>query len=706
MKELSIEEKAKRYDKALTKARNIVNSINVGLIGKDSFEVVFPELKKYEDEKLRKAAIQFIRLNKPFGYYIDGISREEVLAWLENQDIFSKKDIDDAYLEGITNAKKEIEKQYEANYQIRKDIATFIFNYRGDIKDRAKWIDYLGIKVSFVEKHGEHTKFINSIQVGDKVTRNQDGMLVNLSQLERMAKLAKSEEHDVCDYCDQQGSCIDHCCIKLIEKQDKQKSADKVEPKFKVGDWIISNNAGNPPLRITDINDKYYIFSERDSIIRIEDCDEYYHLWTIQDAKDGDVLCTYECNEPKIVFVLKGTPKKHYALSYYCYYNIMYSHFDSDSEKGCLSPNDNDLKPATEEQRNIIMNAIAYEGYTFDFEKKELKKIEQKPAWSEKYIANVFEKVGLAKIAREQGNDALTGALQSAMIELSKFIPQPNQEWSEEDEEIKSALISLCLASAPESWAKYADWFNSIKDRIQPRQKWSEEDGMHLTNAILAAEKEWGIESYTSKWLKSLKDRIQLQSKCEWSEEDEKIISDAEVWLDTLCDYLKNSSSAYISNVRVIISKLKSFKDRVFPQLKQEWIEEDDKGYEEVMWCICEAENQAETENDKQSAKNAENWINNRLKFLRPQNWTKEDKERYISCLQRLGTGNPEQPETVNSKWFKEHVYSQSTWKPSEEQIMYISEAIDIADGASKYSVVTALKEIREQLKKLREGQL
>lgn len=40
--------------------------------------------------------------------------------------------------------------------------------------------------------------------------------------------------------------------------------------------------------------------------------------------------------------------------------------------------------------------------------------------WSEKCIADIFEKVGLAKIVREQGNDALINAIQSAMIELSK----------------------------------------------------------------------------------------------------------------------------------------------------------------------------------------------------------------------------------------------------------------------------------------------
>lgn len=60
------------------------------------------------------------------------------------------------------------------------------------------------------------------------------------------------------------------------------------------------------------------------------------------------------------------------------------------------------------------------------------------------------------------------------------------------------------------------------------------------------------------------------------------------------------------------------------------------------------------------------------LKSLRPQpkqEWTKEDNERYLSCLKRLGTGNPDQPETVNSKWFREHVCPQPHWKPSEEQM-------------------------------------
>ena len=41
---------------------------------------------------------------------------------------------------------------------------------------------------AWLEKQGEHANFLNKIQIGDKVTRNRDGVLVNLSQLKRVAK--------------------------------------------------------------------------------------------------------------------------------------------------------------------------------------------------------------------------------------------------------------------------------------------------------------------------------------------------------------------------------------------------------------------------------------------------------------------------------------------------------------------------------------
>ncbi len=147
MKELTIEEKAKAYDEALERAKESLKDGGISQNSIDYIQSIFPELKESEDEKIREYLVRYMDNTMKSSEL-----KSKLLAWLEKQDIFSKKDVDDAYLKGVTDTKNEIEKQYEENYQIRKDIATFIFNYRGDIKDRAKWMNYLGIKVSFVEK--------------------------------------------------------------------------------------------------------------------------------------------------------------------------------------------------------------------------------------------------------------------------------------------------------------------------------------------------------------------------------------------------------------------------------------------------------------------------------------------------------------------------------------------------------------------------
>ena len=40
--------------------------------------------------------------------------------------------------------------------------------------------------------------------------------------------------------------------------------------------------------------------------------------------------------------------------------------------------------------------------------------------------------------------------------------------------------------------------------KLKPTE-WSDVEKMHLANAILAAEKEWGVDSYTVKFLESLR---------------------------------------------------------------------------------------------------------------------------------------------------------------------------------------------------------
>ena len=57
----------------------------------------------------------------------------------------------------------------------------------GDNREWDSGITYMSV-VAWLEKQAEHQKFCDSIQVGDRVTRNEDGVLVNLSQLNRVAK--------------------------------------------------------------------------------------------------------------------------------------------------------------------------------------------------------------------------------------------------------------------------------------------------------------------------------------------------------------------------------------------------------------------------------------------------------------------------------------------------------------------------------------
>lgn len=179
-----------------------------------------------------------------------------------------------------------------------------------------------------------------------------------------------------------------------------------------------------------------------------------------------------------------------------------------------------------------------------------------------------------------------------------------------------------------------------------------------------------------------------------WSEEDERIYN-------LLYEEYKNL--AYYSHSRnqardipgEVLGWLKSLKERVQP--KQEWSEEDENIRNEVIKYFKSLLECLSTE--KRHAENRK-WIN-WLESLRPQNWTKEDKERYISCLQRLSTGNPEQPETINSEWFKEHVYPQPTWKPSDEQMKLLREVQAALLGKDCHN---RFVNFMYELKRLKEG--
>ena len=225
----------------------------------------------------------------------------------------------------------------------------------------------------------------------------------------------------------------------------------------------------------------------------------------------------------------------------------------------------------------------------------------------------------------------------------------------------------------------------------QPAE-WSEEDKLHLNNAILAAEKEWGNDSCTSRWLKLLPTRFSLQPKQGWNEEDEKM-------LYSIIEVLEVMPSARFIPIKreIMIPWLKALHERFNLQSKQEWSEEDKKKISELKTFIaqCNGFNKA----NRQKAFEM-------IDALRPQPyWKPSEQEKgalrtaiYILTEERnFPLAATHLQNILNVFEGKE---SRKDWKPSEEQMIALKKAICyLAEyGASDDDLV--LDTLYDELKK------
>lgn len=265
--------------------------------------------------------------------------------------------------------------------------------------------------------------------------------------------------------------------------------------------------------------------------------------------------------------------------------------------------------------------------------------------------------------------------------ELANLIPELAES---KDERVRKAIINVFATHKD-----YEVFFGaSVKDILAWLEKQGEQKGT-LCDTCRKAQPSHSYQDITALGRCAVEHE---QKPTEWSKEDK-------VMLDEIIDFFENGTVKLQHDLSLYASWLKSIKDRVQPQPKQEWSEEDEKMKDAIYSCV-------DLHYDGLAKTSLLIW----LKSLRPQNWTKEDKEIYISCLQRLGTGNPEQPETINSKWFKEHVYSQKKkkWKPSKEQIEALEHFVrsigesgyaSSYDNTTKllYSLLAGLKKLMEE---------
>lgn len=159
-------------------------------------------------------------------------------------------------------------------------------------------------------------------------------------------------------------------------REESNKKPNKVKPtKFKTGDWVVVNKS---PLLIYDIcnnaYDTYRVKLEdgafRDYDIRVLENKAY--LWTIDDAKDGDVLCS----ERDSIIIFAG------VYGAFCKYHVALT----TDGKLIINENGGDhlwglsnvACPATKEQQDLLFQKMAEKGYKWDSESKKVELLPKK----------------------------------------------------------------------------------------------------------------------------------------------------------------------------------------------------------------------------------------------------------------------------------------------------------------------------------------
>ena len=101
-KETALKILRERLDKALFSERTALVTL-------------IPELAESEAERIRKALVKMVHDTTGDELWVDyNVDKEDAIAWLEKQrETYTKKDVDNAWLKGICDAKRELEKQGE-----------------------------------------------------------------------------------------------------------------------------------------------------------------------------------------------------------------------------------------------------------------------------------------------------------------------------------------------------------------------------------------------------------------------------------------------------------------------------------------------------------------------------------------------------------------------------------------------------------------
>lgn len=400
------------YTQALEKALSFMKGYERREISIEEFSEIFPEFKESEDEKMRAMAIKAVYAPEAQSCIKSwGINPDDVIAWLEKQQ------------------KPVI--SYDA---LREGIAHFgITQYQID-----NWLK----KYVVVEKQGGQ----------------------------------KQEVEDEPNH-------IDYVFPDNCEIVSKQKLADKVEPKFEIekGKWYICTLTYVLRGKLVAIKGQIYQ-SNRDGAIEAENghlfidkidgkAMTYFKPWTIQDAKDGEILATQD----HILIFEKLLPKDG-GVSY-CHYDFGSStpQFDFNKDDNWYFGKEAKVYPATKEQRDLLFKEMKEAGYEWSEETHELKEIDNEEIDGEDYgidslwhAQRILEKT-LGEVEGYQSDDGILEH-KCAISAVKKLYSQKSIEWSEQDKKMLDDII-MCGECHCYLDVGNITWLKLLKEKIYPQPK-------------------------------------------------------------------------------------------------------------------------------------------------------------------------------------------------------------------------------------------
>lgn len=159
-----------------------------------------------------------------------------------------------------------------------------------------------------------------------------------------------------------------------LERQGGRKPSDKPEPRFKVGDWI-TNNIETVQITGYDIDYGYQVNYKGDLQHRDTDIiKKEYHLWTVRDAKGGDVLYCKKRNidDNEIIMMYSGINERNHLDSYCRYGSELGFHTYITN---VLDAENDFITPANEEQREFLFRKMKEAGCVWNIKKKEISRM-------------------------------------------------------------------------------------------------------------------------------------------------------------------------------------------------------------------------------------------------------------------------------------------------------------------------------------------